>query len=205
MEADYQSAEFAEYSHNLSYRIETSPTHDKHAHGIAERSVGKIVTKANVAMLGSINNPCPQQFGPDAIEYACHSDGFGFKNKIGTLQYFYMNQRHVHLKYLHLFWIPVYFTTERIGSKLGVARVLKGQFVGYSYSKFLQPCYKVVARYANGTFGRVRHTKDDIFNMDVNFHSVDDNDLPYEQGSDVLLTLHAPWHGNARSYSRSNK
>ena len=61
-------------------------------------------------MLGTINNPCPQQFWPDAIEYACHSDGFGFKNKIGTSPYFYMNQRHVHLKYLHPFWTPVYFT-----------------------------------------------------------------------------------------------
>ena len=37
---------------------ETSPTRDKHAHGIAERSVGNIVTKANVAMLGNINNQC---------------------------------------------------------------------------------------------------------------------------------------------------
>ena len=62
MEAGYQSAESAEYCHSLSYRIETSPTRDKHAHGIAERSVGNIVTKANVAMLGNINNPCPQQF-----------------------------------------------------------------------------------------------------------------------------------------------
>ena len=65
MEAGYQSAEFAEYCHSLSYRIETSPTRDKHAHGIAERSVGNIVTKANIAMLGNINNPCPQQFWPD--------------------------------------------------------------------------------------------------------------------------------------------
>ena len=75
-----------------------------------------------------------------------------------------MNQRHVHLKYLHPFWTPVYSTippNERIGGKLGVARALKGYLVGYSYSKFLQPCYKVVARYSNGTFGRVRHTKDE--------------------------------------------
>ena len=84
MEAGYQSVEFAEYCRSLSYRIETSPTRDKHAHGIAERSVGNIVTKANVAMLGNINNPCPQQFWPDATEYACHSDGFRFEKKIGT-------------------------------------------------------------------------------------------------------------------------
>ena len=105
-------AEFAEYRHSLSYRIETSPTRDKHAHGIAERSVGNIVTKANDAMLGNINNPCPQQFWPDAIEYACHSDGFGFKNKIDTSPYFYMIQRHVHLKYLHPFWTPVSHPTN---------------------------------------------------------------------------------------------
>ena len=192
MEAGYQSAEFAEYCHSLSYRIEISLTRDKHAHSIAERSVGNIVTKANVAMLGNINNPCPQQFWPDAIEYACHSDGFGFKNKIGTSPYFYMNQRHVHLKYLHPFWTPEYFTIpphERIGGKLGVARAPKGYFVGYSYSKFLQPCYKVVARYSNGTFGRVRHTKDVIFDMNVNFHSVDDNDLPSEQEFNNIPTL----------------
>ena len=60
MEAGYHSAEFAEYYHSLSYRIETSPTRDKHAHGIAERSAGNIVTKANFAMLGNISNPCPQ-------------------------------------------------------------------------------------------------------------------------------------------------
>ena len=187
MEASYQSAEFAEYYHSLSYCIVTSPTRDKH--GIAERSVGNIVTKANVAMLGNINNPCPQQFWPDAIEYSCHSDGFRFKNKIGTSPYFYMKQRHVHLKYLHPFWTPVYFTippNERIGGKLGVARAHKGYFVGYSYSKFLQPCYKVVARYSNGTFGHVRHTKDVIFD---NFHSVDDNDLPSEQEFNIISTL----------------
>ena len=90
-----------------------------------------------------------------------------------------MNQRHVHLKYLHPFWTPAYFTippNERIGVKLGVARALTGDFVGYSYSKFLQPCYKVVARYTNDTFGHVRYTKDVILNMNVNFHSVDDNE-----------------------------
>ena len=39
----------------------------------------------------------------------------------------------------------------------------------------------MVARYFNGTYGRVRHTKDVIFDMNVKFHSVDDNDLPSEQ------------------------
>ena len=95
-----------------------------------------------------------------------------------------MNQRHLHLKYLHPFWTPVYFTippNERIGGKLGVARAHKGYFVGYSYSKFLQPCYKVVARYSNSTNGCVRYTQDVIFDMNANFHSIDETDPPSQQ------------------------
>ena len=41
--------------------------------------------------------------------------------------------------------------------------------------------YSHTTRYSNGTFGRVRHTKDVIFDMNVKFHSLDDNDLPSEQ------------------------
>ena len=109
MEAGYQSTEFREFCHMLGYPIETSPTKDKHAYEVAERSVGNIVTKANVAMLGSIAHPFPQTFWPDAIQYSCHCDGFGYKNKIGTSPYFYINQRHIHLKLLYPFWTPVYF------------------------------------------------------------------------------------------------
>ena len=77
METGYQSQDFKEYCHSLGYRIETSPTRDKHAHGVAERSVGNILIKANIAMMGDINNPYPQTYWPDAIQYACHCDGFG--------------------------------------------------------------------------------------------------------------------------------
>ena len=41
----------------------------------------------------------------------------------------------------------------------------------YSLSSFLQPCYRVVAKYANGTYGRVRITKDVIFDLTINFLS----------------------------------
>ena len=47
----------------------------------------------------------------------------------------------------------------------------------------------MVARYAKGTYGCVRHTKDVIFDMNVNFHSVDDNDLPSEQELNNIPTL----------------
>ena len=63
---------------------------------------------------------------------------------------------------------------------LANASAVSLESLGYSYCKFLQPCYKVVARYSNGTYGRVRHTKDVIIDMNVNFHSMDDTDFPSE-------------------------
>ena len=77
MEGGYRSAEFREFCHTLGYRTESSPTRDKHAHGVAERSVGNNVTKANIAMVDIITHPCPQTFWLDAILCACHYDGFG--------------------------------------------------------------------------------------------------------------------------------
>ena len=47
----------------------------------------------------------------------------------------------------------------------------------------------MVARYADGTFGRVRHTKDVIFDMNVNFHTVDETVLPSEQEFNNIPTL----------------
>ena len=132
-------------------------------------------------MLGNINYPCPQTFWPDAILYACHCDGFGYKHKIGTSPYFYINQRHIHLKYLHPFWTPVDFTVpahERKQGKLGQAWALKRFFVEYSCAKYLQACFRVVAKYANGSYGSVRITKDVIFDLTINFKSDLEKDLP---------------------------
>ena len=67
---------------------------------------------------------------------------------------------------------------ERKQGKLGQARAFKEFFVGCSYSKYLQPCYRVVAKYANGTYGRVRITKDVIFDLTINFKSDLEKDLP---------------------------
>ena len=70
------------------------------------------------------------------------------------------------------------FPSQRIGLILQDARALKGFFVGYSYAKYLQPCCRVVAKYANGTYGRVRITKDVIFDLTINFKSDLEKDLP---------------------------
>ena len=78
---------------------------------------------------------------------------------------------------------------ERHGGKLGQARAFKGYLVGYSYSKYLQPCYRVVAKCANGTYGRVRITKDVIFDMNINFRSELESDLPTEAELDSIPSL----------------
>ena len=75
----------------------------------------------------------------------------------------------------------MYFTVpphEGKQGKLGQPIALKGFFVGYSYSRYLQPYYRVVARYANGTYGRVRITKDVIFHLAINFKSDLEKHLP---------------------------
>ena len=67
---------------------------------------------------------------------------------------------------------------SRSRDKLRQARALKRFFVGYSCAKYLQPCYRVVAKYANGTYGRVSITKDVIFDLTINFKSDLEKDLP---------------------------
>ena len=74
-------------------------------------------------------------------------------------------------------------------AKLGQPRALKGFFVGYSYSRYLQPCFRVVARYANGTYGRVRITKDVIFDLAINFKSELENDLPTVGDFNIIPSL----------------
>ena len=73
MGAGYQSAEFREFCHTLGYRIETSLTRNKHAHGVARRSV--VTLSQHCSPVSSVNkSPC-----------------------------FFINQRHIYLKYLHPF------------------------------------------------------------------------------------------------------
>ena len=50
-ENNYKSEMFLRLMAQYKYYIEHSPTRDKHAQGIAERSVGVIATKTNIAMM----------------------------------------------------------------------------------------------------------------------------------------------------------
>ena len=52
------------------YSIERTPTRDRHANGIAERSVGLITAKTNTAMLAP-TPPVPNKFWDLAMAYVC--------------------------------------------------------------------------------------------------------------------------------------
>ena len=50
-ENNYRSELFRDFSHSIGYALERTPVRDKHANGVAKRSVGIITAKTNVAML----------------------------------------------------------------------------------------------------------------------------------------------------------
>jgi hypothetical protein len=54
-ERNYRSEAFLKITASFGYRLERTPERDKHANGVAERTVGIIAVKTNIAML----NPFP--------------------------------------------------------------------------------------------------------------------------------------------------
>ena len=113
-----------------------------------------------------------------------HCDGFEYKSKIGKSLYFHIKKRRINLK--NHFTVPAH---ERRQCKLRQARAVKGFFVGYSYSKFLQSCYRVVTQFANGTYGRLRITKDVIFDLTIITKSELETDLPTSEKFDRFPSL----------------
>ena len=53
--------------------------------------------------------------------------------------------------------------------KVGYPRAFKARLVGYSYTSTLEHIYKVIAVNPNGSYGRVRISKDVIFDLNMNF------------------------------------
>ena len=50
-ESNYRSEEFLAFTSSIGYNLERTPVRDKHANGEAERTVGLISAKTNVAMM----------------------------------------------------------------------------------------------------------------------------------------------------------
>jgi hypothetical protein len=60
-------------------------------------------------------------------------------------------------------------------------RAYKAHFVGYDYTSTLTKTYKVIEVYADGRYGKVRSSKDVIFDHSINFRSACPSDLPTDE------------------------
>ena len=58
---------------------------------------------------------------------------------------------------------------KKLEGKVGFPRAFKARLVGYSYTSTLEHVYKVIPVNANGSYGRVRISKDVIFDININF------------------------------------
>ena len=106
-ESNYRSTEFLHCTATYSYKLERTPPRDKHANGIAERSVGLVTLKTNVAML-TPSPPVPPCFWDLAMEYACQTLSFCFNSRINTSPYLLLHKTPVPFQFLQPFWTPCY-------------------------------------------------------------------------------------------------
>ena len=191
-ENNYRSDAFAQAASAFGYRIECTPPRDKHANGIAERSVGVIAVKTNIAML----NPSPSvpaKYWCLAMEYACDTHSFNYHTRYGSSPYHLITGRHVDVRQLYPFWCRcwVYIPLSDRHGKVNAPRALKAHFVGYSYTTILTKTYKYIEVYADGTYGKVRVSKDIIFDQSINFSS-SRQEMPSEDAFGYAHTLPYP-------------
>ena len=181
-EASYRSQEFTSFLASRFYKIEMTPSRDKHAGGIAERTVGLLSLKTNIAMISPIPN-VPNKFWELGMTYAAVTLGFNFSEKIGTSPYYYITGSKANVKYLHPFWSKcyVYIPLELRKGKIGVKRAHKARFVGYNNSTILFPNYLVMEMNDDGTYGKVKSSKDVIFDNSIEYNTHTENEEPYDR------------------------
>ena len=180
-ESSYRSLEFLAFVASVGYSLERTPVRDKHAGGIAERAVGVIVAKTNVAML-SANTTVPQSFWDFAMSYACDTHSYNYSSVIGTSPYTKITGQPVNVKYLQPFWASCYvFIPLSKRNKLGDPRAYKAHFVGYSNTSLCFPNYFVIPVLENGHYGKVRESKDVIFDPTINFSIYTEDEEPYDR------------------------
>ena len=174
-EKSYRSAEFLQCLHNFGYRLEPTPPRDKHANGIAERAVGVLSMKCNITMQ-PLGMTVPQKFWDLAFEYTCITHAFNYHSAIKTSPYHLITGKHVILKNLKAFWSLcwVHIALEDRKGKIGFPRAYKARFVGYDLSRTLEPCFKVIEILPTGIYGKIRTSKDVIFDKDNNYNYTDE-------------------------------
>ena len=223
-ERNYRSEAFLQITASFGYRLERTPERDKHANGVAERTVGIIAVKTNIAMLNPFPS-VPGKYWDLAMTYACDTHSFNPNSRINDSPYHYITGRHVDVTQLHPFFARcfVHIPPSERDSKIGDPRAYKAHFVGYDYTSILTKTYKVIEVYADGRYGKVRSSKDVIFDHSINFRSACPNDMPTDEafllasgarnldGSHPLETRirfaehtakHGPYQRNLRPYAK---
>jgi hypothetical protein len=100
-ESNYNSQDFLSCLSSFGYEVERSPPRDKHANGVAERTVGLVTAKANTAMLAPVPR-VPQRYWDLAMAYACHTMSFNCNSRINDSPYHYLHE----CRFLHSFLQP---------------------------------------------------------------------------------------------------
>lgn len=181
-EANYRSQEFVHFMAERKYVLEKTPPRDKHAGGIAERTVGILSEKTNVAMLTPIPQ-VPDKYWELAMTYAAVTLGYNLSTAIGTSPYYYLTGTKANLKYLHPFWSKcyVYIPVELRQGKIGVNRAHKARFIGYDNTTILYPNYIVMEILDGGNYGKIKSSKDVIFDNSIDYAKKVENEDPYDR------------------------
>ena len=181
-ENNYKSEEFLSLMAQYKYYIEHSPTRDKHAQGLAEHSVGIIATKTNVAMLAP-TPAVPLKYWCLAMSYACITHSFNYSKRIHDSPYHFTTGQHIDINSLHPFWASVYVhipLKDRNG-KVGHPRAYQGHFVGYLFTSTVFDNFIVLEVLESGHYGKLRHSKDVIFDTSINFLHPDTDSFPSDE------------------------
>jgi hypothetical protein len=111
--------------------------------------------------------PVPNNFWDLCFEYACVTAAFNYHRKIGTSPYNFI----IYVKHLRAFWSRCYvhISLEDRKQKAGYPRAYKAYMVGYEFPRTLEPTYEVIQVYPNGTYGKLRISKDVIFDDMIDF------------------------------------
>jgi hypothetical protein len=99
-ENNYHSEAFKLAASAFGYRIEATAPRDKHANGIAERTVGVIAVKTNIAMLNP-DPSVPGKFWCLSMEYACDTHSLNYHSLYGDSPYHLITGRHVDVRRLY--------------------------------------------------------------------------------------------------------
>ena len=179
-ESNYRSQEFTKFLSDRFCIIEKTPSRDKHAGGIAERTVGIVTEKTNIAMLSPVPG-VPDKYWELPMTYAPTTMGFNLSSAIGTSPYYCITGQKANMKYLHPIWSKcyVFIPTEFRQGKLGRNRAHEARFVGYDNTTILFPNYMVMEILDRGQYGKIKSSKNVIFDNSIDYNKNIHNEEPY--------------------------